>query len=153
MSRSGRPRSRRSPSGSRSSATTCRPSSGPSSTVSRGASAPERPASPPGPSGSLRSRRAGVVFVEGSPGHDWEVVLALNYGPDERSVFETAASELYEDLVTSAGMSSDDARLQDGAFALLREIGLVALDKGADRWMPVDPSIVQSRVVSPLGQQ
>lgn len=82
----------------------------------------------------------------------------MSYGPDERSVFETAASELYEELVGSAGIPADDDRIQPGgevgaAFALLKEIGLVTFDKGADRWVPVDPSIVQSRVVSPLGQQ
>jgi hypothetical protein len=82
----------------------------------------------------------------------------VNYGPDERSVFETAASELYEVLVSSAGIAADDPRIQDDGdvaepFALLKQIGLVTFDKGARRWMPVDPSIVQSRVVSPLGQQ
>ncbi|MEO5664278.1 MAG: LuxR family transcriptional regulator [Nocardioides sp.] len=82
----------------------------------------------------------------------------MSYGPDERSVFETAASELYEELVGSAGVPADDARIHDGgdvagAFALLKEIGLVTFDKAERRWVPVDPSIVQSRVVSPLGQQ
>ncbi len=82
----------------------------------------------------------------------------MNYGPNERSVFETAASKLYEELVGSAGIASDDPRIHDGgetagAFALLKEIGLVAFDKPERRWVPVDPSIVQSRVVSPLGQQ
>lgn len=82
----------------------------------------------------------------------------MSFGPDERSVFETAASELYEELVGSAGVPAGDARIAEGGdaagpFALLKEIGLVALDKGADRWVPVDPSIVQSRVVTPLGQR
>lgn len=82
----------------------------------------------------------------------------MKIGPEKRSVFETAASELYEDLVLQGGVAAGDARILDGgadagAFALLQEIGLVALDRGTDRWLPVDPSIVQSRVVSPLGQQ
>lgn len=96
--------------------------------------------------------------MERSAGHDWEVVIGVKYGPDERSVFETAASELYEELVTQAGMPSGDPRIKEGGdlagpFALLKEIGLVALDKGTSRWIPVDPAVVQSRVVSPLGQQ
>ncbi|WP_107706131.1 phospholipase D-like domain-containing protein [Nocardioides allogilvus] len=82
----------------------------------------------------------------------------MNYGPDERSVFETAATDLYEELVGSAGLDAQDPRIQEGGsaagpFALLQDIGLVTFDEGEDRWVPVDPSIVQSRVVSPLGQQ
>lgn len=82
----------------------------------------------------------------------------MSYGADERSVFETAASALYEELVAQAGVPAAEARIHDGgeaaeAFALLKEIGLVTLDPAEDRWVPVDPSVVQSRVVSPLGQQ
>ncbi|UUZ60926.1 LuxR family transcriptional regulator [Nocardioides sp. B-3] len=82
----------------------------------------------------------------------------MSYGPEERSVFETAASELYEDLVGSAGIASDDPRIDESGaaaqpFALLKEIGPVTFDKGERRWIPVDPAIVQSHVVSPLGQQ
>lgn len=82
----------------------------------------------------------------------------MEYGPAERSVFEEAASTLYEELVTQAGIPSKDPRIQDGGelavpFALLTEIGLAILDQGTGRWIAVDPSLVQSRVVSPLGQQ
>lgn len=82
----------------------------------------------------------------------------MTFGPDQRMVFEATATALYERLVADGGTPVDDDRLQDGddvaeAFALLKEIGLVTLDKSLGRWMPVDPSVVQSRVVSPLGQQ
>jgi len=80
----------------------------------------------------------------------------VNYGPDARSVFESAASDLYQELVAQAGVSASDARILDGGdaaqpFALLKEIGLVSFDQDTERWLPVDPSVVQSRVVSPMG--
>ncbi|QIK74693.1 TrmB family transcriptional regulator [Nocardioides piscis] len=82
----------------------------------------------------------------------------MTYGPEERKVFEAAASDLYDELVAQGGLAADDARITDAgvvadAFALLTEIGLVTFDRAEKRWLPVDPSIVQSRVVSPLGQR
>ncbi|WP_297733222.1 LuxR family transcriptional regulator [Nocardioides sp.] len=73
-------------------------------------------------------------------------------------MFEATATALYESLVAEGGVPADDERICDGgeaadAFELLREMGLVALDAAEGRWVPVDPSIVQSRVVSPLGQK
>ena len=83
----------------------------------------------------------------------------MTYGQEERAIFETVATELYEEIVASAGLPGDDPRLGEGdektaaAFALLKDIGLVSFDDSENRWLPVDPSVVQSRVVSPLGQQ
>ncbi|MCW2832197.1 MAG: LuxR-family transcriptional regulator [Nocardioides sp.] len=82
----------------------------------------------------------------------------MTYGPEQRAVFEATATALYESLVAEGGVPADDERICDGgeaadAFELLREMGLVALDAAEGRWVPVDPSIVQSRVVSPLGQK
>ena len=82
----------------------------------------------------------------------------MTYGPEQRSVFEASATALYESLVAEGGAPFDDERITASgevaeAFAMLKEMGLVALDQAEGRWMPVDPSIVQSRVVSPLGQK
>ncbi len=82
----------------------------------------------------------------------------MTFGPDQRAVFEATATALYESLVAEGGAPTDDERIREGgeaaeAFALLQEIGLVTLDKTQGRWVPVDPSIVSSRVVSPLGHQ
>ncbi len=82
----------------------------------------------------------------------------VSLGPDQRSVFETAAATLYKQCVTHAGVAVDDEHIASGgkdaeAFALLKQLGLVTLDETAGHWVPVDPSIVQSRVVSPMGQR
>lgn len=75
------------------------------------------------------------------------------FGPDQRATFEADAVALYEELVAHAGLAVDDERTRSDAFALLREVGLVTSDPSQDRWEPVDPALVQSRVVTPLGQQ
>lgn len=82
----------------------------------------------------------------------------MSLGPDQRSVFETAATALFEECVAHDGLPVDDERIGSGgkdseAFALLSSLGLLTLDETGSRWMPVDPSIVQAQVVSPLGQQ
>lgn len=82
----------------------------------------------------------------------------MTYGPEQRSLFEATAAALYESLVAEGGVPPDDERISGSgdvvdAFALLKDLGLVALDKAEGRWVPIDPSIVQSRVVSPLGQK
>lgn len=82
----------------------------------------------------------------------------MEHGPGERSLFETAATALYEEIVAKGGLAVDDERIAPGgaevdSFALLQRLGLVSPDEVANRWTAVDPSIVQSRVVSPLGQQ
>ena len=51
-------------------------------------------------------------------------------GPDDRALFETAATALYEDIVASGGIDQRDPRIARGgpdraAFDLLIEIGLL----------------------------
>ena len=80
------------------------------------------------------------------------------YGPKERALFEAAGAALFEELVASAGLRSDDPRLLPGgeladALDLLRSMGLVKLSVDGSQWDAQDPSAVQSRVVSPLGQE
>ena len=80
------------------------------------------------------------------------------FGPDERALFEDAASKLYEEIASKGGLAASDERIVDGgdlrqAFDLLVELGLVIFDSETETWQPEDPTSVQSRVVSPLSQQ
>ena len=79
-------------------------------------------------------------------------------GPGERRLFEERSSELYESLLATGGIDSRDPRVlaggaDEGAFRLLRELGLVMLDPESHEWVPVDPSTVQAQVVAPMGLQ
>ncbi|MFC4785721.1 LuxR family transcriptional regulator [Nocardioides sp. MAHUQ-72] len=80
------------------------------------------------------------------------------YGPEDRALFETAATQLFEEIIAKGGISTQDPRIVAGgdleeAFALLRRLNLVNRDPAADTWQGVDPTTVQSRVVAPLGQR
>lgn len=80
------------------------------------------------------------------------------YGPDQRALFESTATSLYDVIVAEEGIPSSDARIAEGApdrraFDLLIELGLIQHDKATDTWLPEDPTSVQSRVVSPLSQK
>jgi hypothetical protein len=82
----------------------------------------------------------------------------MAYGPDERALFANGATALYDEIVMNAGIAVADPRIVDDGpdrapFDLLVELGLLQLDKETQRWVPEDPSTVQSRVVSPLSQQ
>ena len=78
------------------------------------------------------------------------------YGPEDRAVFETRATELYEVVVTSGGIKDDDPRITGDAeskvaFDLLVRLNLVTLDRAEEVWHAVDPSTVQAQVVTPMG--
>ena len=79
-------------------------------------------------------------------------------GQRERSVFEDHATPLYEEIVTSGGVSAADERIGRGgelheAFGILVELGLVVKSEDGAHWRAVDPAAVQAQVVAPLGQQ
>lgn len=79
-------------------------------------------------------------------------------GKRERAVFEEQATPLYEEIVTSGGISVTDDRVLTGgalheAFELLVELGLVVKSDDGTQWRAVDPAAVQGQVVAPLGQQ
>ena len=78
-------------------------------------------------------------------------------GQHERGLFEEQAGPLYEEIVTSGGISSTDPRVLRGgelhaAFELLVEVGLVTRADDGAQWRAVDPAAVQAQVVAPLGQ-
>ena len=82
----------------------------------------------------------------------------MTYGADERALFADEGAALYDDIVGREGIDRDDPRIADGApdrpaFDLLASLGLVQLDPDTGRWLPEDPTTIQSRVVSPLSQQ
>ncbi|GAA1904871.1 helix-turn-helix transcriptional regulator [Nocardioides lentus] len=76
----------------------------------------------------------------------------------DRALLETAGTELWERIVSAGGLDVEDPALAVGgedhpAFTLLQRLGLVSVDPESARYVAVDPSTVQSRVVTPLGQR
>lgn len=79
-------------------------------------------------------------------------------GQHERDVFEEQATPLYEEIVTSGGISATDKRIArrgelHEAFDLLVDVGLVVKSEDGAQWRAVDPAAVQAQVVAPLGQR
>lgn len=79
-------------------------------------------------------------------------------GQRERDLFEKQATPLYEEIVTTGGISAADKRVVEGgelhsAFTLLVEVGLVTPSGDASQWRAVDPVAVQAQVVAPLGKK
>jgi len=79
-------------------------------------------------------------------------------GPDDRALFETAATSLYEEIVASGGLDQNDPRIARGgperaAFDLLIDLGLLTQEPETRRVVAIDPSTVQSRIVAPLSQE
>jgi hypothetical protein len=80
------------------------------------------------------------------------------YGPEDRAVFESRATELFEEIVASGGLKDDDPRVTGdpelgAAFSLLVRLNLLVLDSADQVWHAVDPATVQAQVVAPLGAQ
>ncbi|MGH3413004.1 MAG: LuxR family transcriptional regulator [Marmoricola sp.] len=78
-----------------------------------------------------------------------------DFGPDDRELLQTRAGDLYRDVVAAGSVAVRDSRFRraetQAARDLLLELGL--LDEEEGRLHPVDPSLVQARVVAPLGQR
>jgi len=78
-------------------------------------------------------------------------------GPEERELFETVATPLYEEAAVSGGLPESDPRIAPGgalrpALDLLVSLNLLVHDRSAEQYVPVDPSTVSSHVVSPMSQ-
>jgi hypothetical protein len=76
---------------------------------------------------------------------------------EERALFEASGAPLYEEAVAD-GLPADDERIVTGgplhdALRLLMKLGLLVHDREGGTYQAVDPSAVQSRVVTPLSQQ
>jgi sugar-specific transcriptional regulator TrmB len=79
-------------------------------------------------------------------------------GPEERELFESKASPLYEETALSGGLKEGDPRIApDGelheALQLLMALNLLVHDRENAVYVPVDPSTVQSHVVGPMTQR
>jgi hypothetical protein len=79
-------------------------------------------------------------------------------GPEERELFESQATPLYEETALSGGLKQDDPRIAEGgrlhdALQLLLSLNLLVHDSENAVYVPVDPSTVQSHVVGPMSQR
>jgi sugar-specific transcriptional regulator TrmB len=79
-------------------------------------------------------------------------------GPEQRELFESLATQLYEEAALSGGLKDSDPRIQRGAdlrkaLDLLVTLNLLVHDKTNGIYLPVDPSTVQSHVVAPMSQR
>jgi sugar-specific transcriptional regulator TrmB len=79
-------------------------------------------------------------------------------GPEERALFESVATPLYEEAALSGGLKESDPRIQDDgelrqALDLLMSLNLLVHDKDNAIYVPVDPATVQSHVVTPMSQR
>lgn len=78
--------------------------------------------------------------------------------PEKRELFEREAIDLYDTIVQEGGIAAGDQRLAAGttgrgAFDLLVDLHLVQLDRQADVWRALEPSNVQSRVITPMSSE
>jgi hypothetical protein len=81
-----------------------------------------------------------------------------SYSAEERAVFESESIPLFEELAAEGGFPLDDERVADGtpgrrALDMLVDLGLVHEDAETARWVPEDPAIAQSRIVTPLSTE
>jgi sugar-specific transcriptional regulator TrmB len=79
-------------------------------------------------------------------------------GPDQRALFETLATSLYEEAALNGGLKDNDPRLAEGgplrgALDLLVSLNLLVHDNEDSVYLPVDPATVQSHVVGPMSQR
>lgn len=82
--------------------------------------------------------------------------MTNRYGPEERRLLETAASRIYSNAVGHGYLPVDDPRLSPDselrpALDLLLDIGLLVEEDS--RYLPVDPSTIQSRIIVPMSQR
>lgn len=80
------------------------------------------------------------------------------FGPEDRKVFEGAATDLYQEVALLGGLNKDDPRIAAtgcwrSAFELLLSLNLLALDTSTGSYVAVDPSSVTSHVVGPMSQR
>jgi sugar-specific transcriptional regulator TrmB len=84
--------------------------------------------------------------------------LAQDFGPEDRHLFETIASELYRQVIQMGSIDASDPAIVEhdqvaSACKLLVDIGLLVLDAATSRYYPLDPAAVQSQIVVPLGRR
>jgi hypothetical protein len=80
----------------------------------------------------------------------------LDHGPAQRDLLRGRGGALYREIVEHGSLSARAQRFRVGgedhdALSLLLDLGLITHER--DNLLPVDPTLVQSRVVGPLGVQ
>lgn len=103
------------------------------------------------------------MFAPGGPaGASWTrenagvIRPSSEFGPARHALLEQRAGEIYREAVERGAIPHDEGRYAEDspdrtALDLLVELGL--LTEEGDGWWPVDPALVQARVVVPLGTQ
>lgn len=80
--------------------------------------------------------------------------MVNEYGAEQRTLLETTAVAIFERAATAGYLrASDISDDEQVAFELLVDLGLLLQEAGSSTYAPVDPAIVQARVVGPLGQR
>jgi sugar-specific transcriptional regulator TrmB len=84
--------------------------------------------------------------------------MSAEFDAAHRELLQNEAGDLYQKIVVEGSIAQDDKRIAKGSadhetFLFLVDLGLLALDPTSGRYLPVDPAIVQSRVVAPMGQR
>jgi sugar-specific transcriptional regulator TrmB len=84
--------------------------------------------------------------------------MSGEFGAEQRELLQNDAGDLFQKIVMKGSIPSGDKRIATGgpdheSFAFLLDLGLLALDPGSDSYLTVDPAIVQSRIVAPMGQR
>ena len=78
--------------------------------------------------------------------------------PEDRALFESEATALFEEVVAQDGLRANDPRIAEGgpsraAFELLQRVGLLLYESETEKYVGVDPTTVQSRVVAPMSNE
>jgi hypothetical protein len=81
-----------------------------------------------------------------------------SFSSEDRALFQAEATALFEDVVATGGLPVDDPRIKrraplHAAFDLLVKVGLLILDDDGTSYLPIDPTTVQSRIVSPMSHE
>lgn len=84
--------------------------------------------------------------------------MTPEFSAEQRELLQNDAGDLFQKIVLKGSVESTDRRIVPGgrdhaSFALLLDLGLVVRDPETDTYLPVDPAIVQSRVVAPMGER
>jgi sugar-specific transcriptional regulator TrmB len=84
--------------------------------------------------------------------------MSIDPGPERRALLAGRAGELFREIISVGVLLPDDPRLAEdhpdhACLALLVDIGLVREDDRAQGWVAVDPAVVQTGVVAPMGRQ
>jgi sugar-specific transcriptional regulator TrmB len=77
-----------------------------------------------------------------------------NLGPEQLQLLESTAGQLFAEIATRGSVSADDPLITKAAAetALLERLGLVR-EQSPGQYVVVDPQMVQSATVAPMGQR